>query len=93
MHHLNFKMKRQFAWNLAFCLLALLMILSRPYLAGVRKNGRLVKPGHTYATLQRVIKKNDSHEATIEAKEIQNAADKHTDRQCAFEPLAGCDRE
>lgn len=64
---------KTFAYYLSFCVVALGMILLRPCFSdlniGLMSNRRC----HTFNAIQRIIKKNESHEGTIEVTEVRQS--------------------
>jgi len=65
---------KTFVYYLSFCAIALGMILLRPYCANLNIGHMPGQPYHTFNAIQRVIKKQDSHEDAIEVTEIRQSA-------------------
>jgi hypothetical protein len=65
---------KKFAYYLSFCAFAVGMILLRPFCAGAVNNYSSNKPFHSFNAIQRVIKKNDSHEDASELTENRQSA-------------------
>jgi len=65
---------KTFVYYLSFCAIALGMILLRPYCANLNIGSIPNGPYHTFNAIQRVIKKQDSHEDALEITEIRQSA-------------------
>jgi hypothetical protein len=65
---------KKFALYFSFCVMAVAMILLRPVCAGAVNYSITHSRRCSFNAIQRVIKKNDSHENAIEITEIRQSA-------------------